>query len=238
MVAGFLVTTWLAGRFAQTLAPESRAITEEQIVDFTCWSLMGGIVGGRALYVLLQWPWFAAHPLEIFAIWHGGLVWYGGFFGGLITGYGYIRSRRLHWLGVLDQFIPFGALGHAIGRIGCFLNGCCYGKPADSWCGVLFPGMSHRVFPTQLFEAFGLCLLFILLRKLQTPALLRKPGRVFGSYLVGYGLLRFIAEYTRGDQQAFIAGMTLQQVISLALILAGTVLVFQSQRRENKNRPR
>lgn len=238
MVAGFLITTWLAGRFAETLAPASRAITEDQVVDFTCWSLMGGIVGGRVMYVLLQWPWFARHPLEAFALWHGGLVWYGGFFGGLITGYGYIRSRRLHWLRVLDQFIPFGALGHAIGRIGCFLNGCCYGKPTDAWCGVLFPGHAQRAFPTQLFETLGLCLLFIGLRKLQTPALLGKPGAVFGSYLSGYGLLRFIAEFTRGDQSACFAGLTLQQIISLGLILTGTVLIFRSQPRKIKNPPR
>ena len=239
MVAGFLTTTWLAGRFAKALAADSRAINKEQIIDFTCYSLMGGIIGGRILYVALQPAFFARHPWEVFALWHGGLVWYGGFFGGLITGYWYIRSRGLRWLCVLDQFIPFGALGHAIGRIGCFFNGCCYGKPTDSWCGVFFPGHAERVLPTQLFETLGLCLLFVLLRKLQTPVLLRKPGAVFSGYLIGYGLLRFILEFTRGDQQIWLAGMTLQQAISLALILAGTVLISQlPHRRENKNRPR
>ncbi len=238
MVVGFLATTWLAGRFAKTVAPDLQAINEEQVVDFTCWSLMGGIIGGRMLYVALQWPFFLQNPWEMLALWHGGLVWYGGFFGGLITGYWYIRSRGLRWLSVLDQFIPFGVLGHAIGRIGCFFNGCCYGKPTEAWCGVLFPGHTERVLPTQLFETLGLCLLFVLLRQLQTPALLRKPGAVFSGYLAGYGLLRFILEFTRGDQQIFFAGMTLQQWISLALILTGMVLIFLPPGQlKNKNRP-
>lgn len=231
MVLGFLLTIWLAGRAARKLPPELRAISEEQVVDFTCWSLLGGIVGGRLLYVLLQWPFFAQAPLEVFALWHGGLVWYGGFFGGLLSGYGYTRAQGLNFLRVLDQFIPFGVLGHAVGRIGCFLNGCCYGKPTDLWCGVDFSGQGQRVLPTQLFETIGLSLLFLILRRLQRPALLRQSGRVFGCYLSGYGLLRFVLEFMRGDQHPWFAGLTLQQLICIIVFLAGLALIRRRDKR-------
>ncbi len=152
-----------------------------------------------------------------------------GFFGGLLSGYGYARTQGLNFLRVLDQFIPFGVLGHAIGRVGCFLNGCCYGKPTDLWCGVVFPGQSHPVLPTQLFETIGLTILFLILRRLQSSALLRQSGRLFGSYLVGYGLLRFVLEYLRGDQYAWYVGLTLQQLICIVVFLAGIVLVRRKQ---------
>ena len=233
MVAAFLVTLWLARQAARRLPPELAAITGEQLVDFICYSLLGGIIGGRLFFVLLQWRWFLQSPLEIIALWHGGLVFYGGLFGGLLTGWWYLCSRGLHWLRVLDQFIPFGVLGHAIGRIGCFFNGCCYGKPSSAWCAVVFPGHEEAVLPTQLFEAAGLCLLFLALRRLQQPAVLRHPGRVFGAYLAGYGLLRFILEYVRGDQSVWWAGLTLQQVISIGVVGVGVWLV----RRANADVP-
>ncbi len=229
MVAAFLTATWLSGEAARRLPPELVAITDEQLVDFTCYSLLGGIIGGRLLYVVLQWRWFARSPLEIFALWHGGLVWYGGFFGGLLAGWWYVRSKRLVWLRVLDQFIPFGTLGHAIGRLGCFFNGCCYGKPSTLWCAVWFPGHDHPVLPTQLFEALGLCFLYIALRRMQQPVVLRMPGRVFGGYLAGYGVLRFLLEYTRGDQSVFWAGLTLQQLFSIGILCGGLWIIFRKK---------
>ncbi len=224
LVVGFLTTTWLASRASRRLPPPLRAITDEQVVDFTCLSLMGGILGARLLYVILQWEFFAKSPWEIPALWHGGLVWYGGFLGGLGSGWLYVRAKRLVFLRVMDQFIPYLALGHAIGRLGCFLNGCCYGRPTTAWCGVLFPGQETKVLPTQLFEAAGLLVLYFILRQLQQPVRLQQPGRLFGWYLVGYGALRFLLEFFRGDQTLWWAGLTLQQVISLGMFVGGLVL--------------
>lgn len=234
MVAGFLLTTWLACQQARQLSPEQLAITDEQIVDFTCICLLGGILGGRLFFILLSWDYFFQHPLEVVAVWHGGLVWYGGFLGGVFAAWFYIRRKHLDFLRVGDQFVPFLALGHALGRVGCFFNGCCYGRPTQAWCGVLFPGHEERVLPTQLFEAFGLCILFVILRWLQTPKTLQKRGRIFGSYLAGYGLLRFVIEPLRGDQPVWRMGLTLQQAISFALIVAGLALIFRSAKAAEK----
>ncbi len=261
MVAAFLLGTWLAVRAARALPPGQGAITPEPLVDFLSWSLLGGILGGRLFYIAIAWPYFRQAPWEWAALWHGGLVWYGGLFGGLAAGWLYTRARRLSLLRVMDQVIPFVALGHAIGRIGCFLNGCCYGKPTTGWCAVLLPGHPEPVIPTQLIESAGLVALFVLLRLLQAaspaaggtssvgrpaaadtsspagiaparspagtgparsrPTLLRYPGRLFGLYLVLYAALRFGVEFLRGDQPLWWGGLTLPQVVSLALVPVG-----------------
>ena len=225
MVVAFLAATGLAVQDARTLPREWVAIAPEQLMDFACVSLLGGVIGGRLLYVGLQWDAFLRQPLEMPAVWHGGLVWYGGLFGGLLGGWLYVRRKRLAFLRVMDQFIPFGALGHAIGRVGCFLNGCCYGRPTDAWYGVTFPGHAHPVIPTQLIEAGALTVLYGLLRRMRRPRLLQYPGRVFGWYLVSYAVLRFLIEFLRGDQTALWAGLTLQQLVSGGVFAAGLYLI-------------
>ena len=228
LVVAFLTSTWLAGRAARQLPSKLRAINAEQLVDFFCVALLGGILGGRLLYVALHWAYFAQAPLELLAIWHGGLVWYGGFVGGFLGGWLYARRHRLVFLRVLDQGIPFLVLGHAMGRVGCFLNGCCYGKPTDAWCGVIFPGQTVALLPTQLFETVGLLILYVVLRRLQQPSLLRSPGRVFGVYLVSYGVLRFVLEWFRGDQVSSWMGLTLQQLISVVVSIVGLMLLLRA----------
>ena len=227
MVTAFLAGTWLAAHAAEALPAQVRAISADQMLDFTSLSLLAGLAGGRLLYIFLQWRFFLEAPLEVFALWHGGLVWYGGFLGGMLGAWFYTRASRLSYLRVMDQFIPFLALGHAIGRVGCFLNGCCYGRPTTAWCGVTFPGQMKAVLPTQLFEATGLFFLYIALRLLQRPAMLRAPGRVLGAYLMGYAALRFALEYSRGDQAIWWMGLTLAQLISVAAGLLGVVLLVR-----------
>jgi phosphatidylglycerol:prolipoprotein diacylglycerol transferase len=227
IAVAFLVVIGLAGRAARRLAPEYVAINPEQIVDFSSITLLTGLLAARLFYVALYWDFFAHSLPDAVAIWQGGLVWYGGLLGGLFGGWFYVRAKRLSFLRVMDQFIPFGVLGHAIGRMGCFLNGCCYGIPTDAWCGVTFPGQAVRVLPVQLFEAAGLFVLYGVLRSLQHPTLLARPGRLFGTYLMSYGVLRFILEFFRGDQTVWWAGLTLQQLISVAVVLVGIGLFGQ-----------
>jgi phosphatidylglycerol:prolipoprotein diacylglycerol transferase len=224
LVIGFAAATWLTVRADRGRAPALCVLPPERVVDLLSWSLLGGIVGGRLFYVVLHWPSFAASPLEVAAIWHGGLVWYGGLLGGLLAGWVYAMTARVSFLRVVDRAIPFVALGHAIGRIGCWLNGCCYGKPTQVWCGVVFPGTTTPVWPTQLIEAGGLGLLSLILRRLQRPAWLERPGRLTGIYLIGYAGLRMGVEFLRGDQPVWWAGLTLQQLISVGVLGLGLVL--------------
>lgn len=231
LVVAFLVSVWRMRVAARRLPAEFRVISAGQLLDFASTALLGGLLGGRLFYIVLYWEFFANAPWELVAIWHGGLVWYGGFLGGIAAAWLYTRITRLDFVRVCDQVIPFVALGHAIGRIGCFLNGCCYGHPTNAWCGILFPGHHTPVLPTQLFEALGLFLLFLVLRRLQQPAMLRQPGRLLGWYLAGYAGLRFVMEFLRGDQTPWWMGLTLQQFISLAMLILGLWLARRVQKR-------
>lgn len=238
LVVAFLVGTWLAGRAADALPRELVAITPSQTVDLTCVSLLGGIAGARVFYVLLYWNIFMRYPQEILALWHGGLVWYGGLFGSVLIGWGYVRVKGLSALRVADHLAPFLALGHAIGRLGCFLNGCCYGKPTASWYGIWLPGYAEAVLPTQAFEMAGLLVIFLGLRQLQRPAVLMQRGRISGLYLLSYAILRFIIEALRGDQVVWWAGLTLQQFVSLFVLAGGIVLLVISANGGGQRGPR
>ena len=228
LVTCVLAGVWLACRDAGRLPPERRALAADRIADWAAAVLLGGILGGRVLYVALHWPLFAAAPLQAFAIWRGGLVWYGGFAGGALGAWLYLRAHRVPFLQAADQLIPFVALSHAIGRVGCFLNGCCYGRPTEAWYGVQFPGQPGPVIPTQLLEAVGLVALFVFLRSARRWPALQRPGQVFGLYLLGYAALRFLVETLRGDQPRWHA-LTLPQLVSLSLVLVGLSLLKRGQ---------
>lgn len=231
LVIAFIVSTWLATRASHRLPPARRAIGAEQLVDCASLALLGGVVGARLLYVILQRELFLQSPRETLAIWHGGLVWYGGLVGGLLAAWGYVRWKRLAFLRVMDQFVPFLALGHGIGRVGCFLNGCCYGKPTTDWWGVTFPGHAQPVIPTQLVEAVGLVVLAGILWRVQRAPVGDRPGGLFGLYLMGYAVLRFFLEFLRGDQVSGWAGLTLPQLLSGGIWLVGLFLVVRRARR-------
>ncbi len=228
LVAAFFLTSYLAQRASQTLPKRLLAIPGEQIMDLITWLLLGGIIGGRIFYVLLHADVFRYQPLEAFAVWQGGLVWYGGFIGGCVTAALFVQKRQLSFLNLADQLAPFVALGHAIGRLGCFANGCCYGRPTEAWYGVYFPGHPHAVVPTQLMETVGLCAIFFVLFRYQRAGWMVRRGLLTGSYLLLYAILRFVIEFYRGDQDIFWTSFTLQQFISLILGLLGVSLIAQA----------
>ncbi len=153
----------------------------------------------------------------------GGLAWQGGFIGGVLAGLWFVRARGLNLRNVLDLAAPYIALGQSIGRIGCFLNGCCFGKP---WVhGLLFPHHEGRLHPTQLYETAALFLIFVILKMAQ-----RRPhqtGHVFVLYLWLAAMERFIVEFFRADHQILPGGLSMFQYISLGIFLAGLVIFFR-----------
>jgi len=132
-----------------------------------------------------------------------------------------LRRQGHAFLRGADQAAPYVALGHAIGRLGCFANGCCYGIVSSSKFAVRFPGHPTPVLPTQLLESFGLAILFLGLYTAQRPAVLAKPGLLFGLYLVGYGILRYGLEWWRANQPIVVPGWTLHQVLSAVAVVVG-----------------
>jgi len=225
LAVAFLLAVWLAAHATTRSLKDLVPMMETELFDWGCWTMLGGVLGGRALYVLLNWEVYVQHPQEVLALWHGGLVWYGGFVGGLLA-HGLFLARHSHSvLRGTDQVIPFVTLGHAVGRIGCFANGCCMGKPTFGWFGVVFPGHDHPLVPVQLIESACLVGLYVLLRALQTPARLQRPGTLFSIYLIGYALIRWTLEYWRADQPLVWNSWTLHQVISVIVALGGLGLL-------------
>ncbi|MBN1267995.1 MAG: prolipoprotein diacylglyceryl transferase [Kiritimatiellae bacterium] len=198
--------------------------------DLAFWAMIGGILGARVAYVLAHLDVFLAEPLTILRIDQGGLIYYGGFIGGTLAIVLFARRRHLPLPYIADFTVTGLPLGHALGRIGCFLNGCCYGSPSGALPGVQFPEGSEPwlsypdtpLHPTQLYEfGWNLLVYAVLFR-----AYRRYPrnGRTFCLYLLLYPLGRFALEFLRGDQRLHWLGLTAAQVISLGLLAAGAAL--------------
>lgn len=170
-------------------------------------------------------------PKDCFAalkFWQGGLAYYGGFVLAVPVGLWYAKKRQLGIWRVADLVAPTIAFGLFFGRMGCFLNGCCYGAPTDLPWGVDFPqvaGHGH-VHPTQLYEAIGSLAIFALLTFVVRPRM-RRHGQVFAGLLVSYGVLRFLIEFVRADERGSAGGLSTSQWISLPLVAWGLWLLLR-----------
>ena len=205
--------------------------TQRDIEDLLFWGVLGVVLGGRIGYALFYKPGhYAANPLEILAVWKGGMSFHGGMLGVIIAMVAYARSRGRPWLQVTDLIAPCVPTGLASGRIGNFINGELWGRPADPglpWA-MIFPqsGTDTPRHPSQLYQfALEGLLLFVLLWVYARRP--RATGQVSGAFLVGYGLFRFIAEYFR-EPDSFLGplalGLSMGQWLCLPMMAAGAAL--------------
>ena len=235
---GFLLATALI-----TMNRKRANMTENQASTLIFIAIIGGVIGARVFYVVQNWTaQFKGNVLEVFRIDHGGLVFYGGFFlavAGIVV---YCRKSKLDLVRVMDVFAPGLAIGHAMGRIGCFLNGCCFGNVTHSCVGVHYPENSSAwikfsgspVHPVQLYESCGNILLAVFLFFLLRRA---KRGITFSAYMVLYGVLRFVDEFFRGDHphsELWFGTFTPAQAIGLFLIPAGIGCLIYFSRKNGK----
>lgn len=215
--------------------------------DLLMYLMIGGVAGSRIAYVIEHWQTqFAQAPLDIFKVWQGGLMFYGGFILALVVFFVWCRVKKESPLAMSDLICVVLPLGHACGRIGCFFYGCCYGRLSESALAVSFPRGSPAwgeqlehglidstalrslpVLPTQLFEAAALLVLFALVLAIY----LRTRRYAAGVYLVGYAFIRFGLEYLRGDPRAAVGPFSISQTISIGVFLAGVVFLTLAFRR-------
>lgn len=221
-----LVCTFLASRDAKKIG-----IPPGVIPDFIFWTVVAGILGARLFYILLNYRFFMDHPLEIVMIQNGGLAWHGGLIAATVVAIRFIRKKGLPLATMLDLIAPYAALGESIGRIGCFLNGCCFGREI-AW-GVYFPVHDARLHPTQLYAMAGLFILFFILRHYRKIAQI--PGDVFVLYLFGASLLRFVIELFRADHYVLVLGLSVYQWVCVVLI---TIAVYAHLRLKSRTRTR
>jgi phosphatidylglycerol:prolipoprotein diacylglycerol transferase len=234
----FLAGLWTAARRARR-----ENISAEKIADVTLWLMVGAIAGARFVYVTTYWrEQFADQPFrEVFMIQHGGLVFYGGFLGAAVAGIIYIRWKKMPLWKTLDVLAPSVALGSVFGRIGCLLNGCCYGRPTNLPWGLTFTNpQAHDLsgtpvgiplHPTEIYDALLNLVLYGFLAWLFRQK--KFDGQVFATYLLCYAVTRSIVEYFRGDYTNlhYHLGLTPAQWISVPIFVAGLALaMFLSKR--------
>ncbi len=229
-LAGF-AAAWLLGnlRIKQGLAPVSRQAFE----DLIFYGLLGVILGGRLGYVLFYKPaYYAAHPLEVFYVWQGGMSFHGGLLGVMLAMAHSSRKHKVDWLRLMDFVAPLVPLGLGAGRLANFINGELWGRVTDLPWGMVFrnagPQPRH---PSQLYELAleGLVLFAVLWWFSSKP---RPRGQISGLFLIGYGICRFVVEFAR-EPDSFLGylalGLTMGQWLSLPMIAAGVWLFLRAR---------
>lgn len=229
---------FLTALFVINLKRKYAGMTPSQVADFMLMIVISGILGSRIFYVIEFWDQFKYNLAEIVRIDHGGLVFYGGFICTIICIIVYCVRMKFSMIKVMDITVPGLAIGHAMGRIGCFLNGCCYGTPTKFPWGVIYPAGSAPamkypcvpIHPVQLYEAGGNILIGAVLFYFAGRL---KPGQNLSLYLCFYGTFRFLNEFARGDHTDFIFGLlTPAQTIGLFLVSIGVCLFFYFGKRK------
>jgi phosphatidylglycerol:prolipoprotein diacylglycerol transferase len=234
VAAGFLLGLGLAVKQAK-----KEGIPPTKIVDLGFYVLLSALIGSRIFYIMINASHYVKNPLDIFKVWEGGLVFYGGLLFTVPIVLWYVKKNDLGVWSTADLFAPSLAIGHAIGRIGCFYAGCCYGKPAEGlpWAVIFSDPQSLALIgiplhPVQLYESLGEFITFLVL------IILRKHksfnGQLFMIYLIFYSVLRFIVEFFRGDvaRGFFTSHISLSQGVSILMFLVAVAGFIMLKRRK------
>jgi len=231
---------FLVGVWQFRVRTRKLGVTPQEVRNFALIALVMMVVSSRLFYVAFHWSEFRHNIIGIFAFWRGGLsglMFYGGYITGFLATLIYSWAKKMPKLKIQDAIAPSIVLGEGITRIGCFLNGCCFGKPTDLPIGVVFPAGSaagsvfpgQPIHPTQLYASFGGFFLFFLATRLEKLHL--KEGVVFAILLTLCSLFRFCVDFLRYYEDA--ANYRGNQIASLAMTLVGVVclVVFSLRKR-------
>jgi phosphatidylglycerol:prolipoprotein diacylglycerol transferase len=226
-----------AGLLVAVRMARLQGIDGDRTWDLGVFVVLAAIIGAKALLIINDFRWYAENPREIFSLatLQAGGVFYGGLLAAIGVSVWYMRKNRMPWLRTADAFAPGLALGHAIGRLGCFAAGCCYGKPTDAWWGVTFTSptasqisgtpLNTPLHPTQLLESVVELINFFVLAWMVRHK--KFEGQVIGAYLFLYGVARYFMEFLRGDPErgsVFGGAMSGTQLISILLVIVGGAL--------------
>lgn len=262
-IVGILIGWWLAGRLirrAKLWYEAQPAMTPDHLSDFITWLVLGIVLGGRLGFVLFYQPGFyLENPGEILKIWRGGMSFHGGALGVLVAGILFCWRHKLRGLSVGDLIVVCTPPGILLGRIANFINAELWGRPSELPWAVIFPGDAAQAcatverlcarHPSQLYEAalegliLGAILIWLALRR----GWLQTPGALIGVFFAGYGIGRFIVEFFRQPDAQFVsdgnplgyawqlgeAGLTMGQLLSLPMIIAGALIVWAMRRRKH-----
>jgi phosphatidylglycerol:prolipoprotein diacylglycerol transferase len=236
LAIAFLAGLWVASRQAKRAGMDSG-----RIVDMAVWVLIAGLVGAKLLLVIVDWRYFADRPGELLSIFQSGGVFYGGLIGGILVAWWYARRYQLPGWRTADVLVPGVAVGQALGRLGCFAAGCCWGAPAQVPWAVTFTDvyaaravgtpLDTPLHPSQIYESVAVFLIFFVLLWLAPRK--RFHGQVALAYVALYSLARFGLEFLRGDPDRgtwFHSTLSTSQIISIVLLLGAAVILPRVRR--------
>lgn len=219
-------------RVEQTVI-KAQGFKKEDIEDLLFYAVIGVVLGGRLGYCLFYMPsHYLSHPLDIFKVWQGGMAFHGGFLGVIIAIAWFAKKRGFRFFTVADMIAPLVPFGLAFGRIGNFINGELWGRPTDVPWGMIFPQAGDQILrhPSQLYQfaGEGVLLGIVLWLYSKSP---RRVGQTSGMFVLGYGLLRFLVEFTR-EPDRFLGtlslGLSMGQWLSMPMIVLGAYLMLRN----------
>ena len=243
---GVLVASgFLLGMIVLNFQAKKRNVDAATVADLTVACVIGAIAGARLLFVLINYRYYAENPAEIIRIDQGGLVFFGGFFGGFLSIGWLVRRRKLSFWTISDIFALALPIGQAVGRIGCLVNGCCFGHPTESRPAIQYTNQAAEgildaqvargelkldgfdpqclpVLPSQIYQSLINVGIFVAL--IVAARYVKRPGRLFALFMIFYATARFFNEFNRGDYLTYHFGLTPAQVICLFVLPAGIAL--------------
>jgi phosphatidylglycerol:prolipoprotein diacylglycerol transferase len=237
-----LAAAYLAGLQLAIVRGRKAGLDPGRLLDLGVYIVIAALVGAKLLLLIVNFNYFRNNPGEILVLARSGGVFYGGLITATLVAFWYIRRHELPFWTTCDMFAPGIALGHVIGRLGCLMAGCCFGRQTDVPWAITFTDpfaaanvgtpLNVPLHPTQLYEAGAELMILILL--LVTERKGRPyPGRTFWAYMLLYAVSRFVIEFYRGDERGLLMGLSTSQFISLLLAPLSLAMLFYLRRQSS-----
>src|SRR5215203_1346872 len=247
-IAGFPVFTYgvllaaayLLGLQFAIVRGRQRGLDPNRVMDLGIWIIISALAGAKLLLLIVEWDTYSRSPAELMTLVRSGGVFYGGLILAVLVAFWYMWRHRMPIWSVSDTFAPGIALGHVIGRMGCFFAGCCFGRPTTVPWAITFTSqyaaekvgtpINQALHPTQLYEAGAELLILGLLIAVERRG---RPfaGRTFWGYMLLYGISRFIIEFYRGDARGAVGAFSTSQFVSMLIVPLALVMLYLLSRR-------
>jgi phosphatidylglycerol---prolipoprotein diacylglyceryl transferase len=238
-----LAAAYLLGLQFALIRARSRGLDRERVMDLGIWIIISALVGAKLLLLIVDYRPFLANPRTIVDLLRSGGVFYGGLIAAVTVALAYIWRHRMPMWTTTDVFAPGIALGHVVGRLGCLLAGCCFGRPTSVPWAISFHDpnafatsgtpLGVSLHPTQLYEAGAEALILVFLLAFERRGR-PFPGRTFWSYMLLYGISRFIIEFYRGDPRGTVFdALSTSQFVSIILVPLSVVMLVLLSRRDD-----
>jgi len=236
----FVALGFIAGILTAIKLGKSVGITSNIVMDMGFIIIISGLIGSRLVYIIIDYSHYLANPLDIFKIWEGGLVFSGGLVAVIVVMLLYVKHHKLNIWTTGDLWAPAAAIGQAIGRIGCFFAGCCYGKPTDVPWGVVFTNpksiatLNIPLHPTQLYSSLSSFIIFVILILIHSKK--KFEGQVFIWFLIFHSTARLFLERFRGDPRGAILtnDLTMTQFIAIIILISAVTALFIFKSKDKK----